>query len=265
MPYFPTGAPLVFIPTDGSFPVPPNHPHVDYASGLVCIPYLSSWDVRSSTLLFAVDAAVVALSAAQHTEQFQNTLVAVSPTPNTPEHSRSELITSLTKRTRNDLSNFRKLSLDTFQNLYSSQQRFEQLSLKLHHHQRHFLHNRKASLSSHYTSLQNQYNSLTAWNQRLLQSYSSTSADKSNRPPFSVHQQAISCIASDYAIDDVLAQIDEAICNGVISVGVYVSTTRRVSREQFFTRALLQKIERLLANAKSPCHIELQPSTEHST
>jgi len=55
-------------------------------------------------------------------------------------------------------------------------------------------------------------------------------------------KQLIRAVAKDSAIDDTLFCLDRALGEDVIDVKTYLKQVRKLAREQFFTRALVQKI-----------------------
>lgn len=60
-------------------------------------------------------------------------------------------------------------------------------------------------------------------------------------------EQTVDCMAEDSAHTDALDQVDEAFVHGVIDEERYMKDIRRLSRNQFYPRALRRKIERTVA------------------
>ena len=56
-----------------------------------------------------------------------------------------------------------------------------------------------------------------------------------------VHQQILSCQADDLAINDAIFVLGDAFRRNLISTEVYLKRVRNCSRNQFYTRALLNK------------------------
>ena len=57
----------------------------------------------------------------------------------------------------------------------------------------------------------------------------------------SVHRQILNCQVEDWAIDDAVYMLGEALRRGVISTEVYLKRVRNFSRKQFYARALMDK------------------------
>ena len=57
----------------------------------------------------------------------------------------------------------------------------------------------------------------------------------------SIHRQILNCQVEDWAIDDAIYMIGEALRRGVISTEVYLKRVRNFSRKQFYARALMDK------------------------
>lgn len=64
-------------------------------------------------------------------------------------------------------------------------------------------------------------------------------------------EQIVDCTSHDAAYTDALDRVDEAFVQGVIDQEKYLKDIRRLSREQFFHRALRRKIE-ITASKKPP-------------
>ena len=57
----------------------------------------------------------------------------------------------------------------------------------------------------------------------------------------SIHRQILNCQVEDWAIDDAIYILGEAVRRGVISTEVYLKRVRNFSRKQFYARALMDK------------------------
>ena len=56
-----------------------------------------------------------------------------------------------------------------------------------------------------------------------------------------IHRQILNCQVEDWAIDDAIYILGDAVRRGVISTEVYLKRVRNYSRKQFYTRALMDK------------------------
>ena len=56
-----------------------------------------------------------------------------------------------------------------------------------------------------------------------------------------IHRQILNCQVEDWAIDDAIYILGDAVRRGVISTEVYLKRVRNFSRKQFYTRALMDK------------------------
>ena len=56
-----------------------------------------------------------------------------------------------------------------------------------------------------------------------------------------IHRQILNCQVEDWAIDDAIYILGDAVRRGVISTEVYLKRVRNFSRKQFYARALMDK------------------------
>ncbi|KAI0567370.1 Elongin-C [Gracilaria domingensis] len=77
------------------------------------------------------------------------------------------------------------------------------------------------------------------------------SIDDVTLPPTMLSEQSLKAKAADAALADALDQVDEAIDKGVIDTDTYMREVRKLARLQFFHRAMLRKIQVLLAATES--------------
>lgn len=53
----------------------------------------------------------------------------------------------------------------------------------------------------------------------------------------------LDCLAKDMALEDLMYALDKAIEQGVVPSGTYIRQVRAMAREQFFHRAMVQKLK----------------------
>ena len=56
-----------------------------------------------------------------------------------------------------------------------------------------------------------------------------------------IHRQILNCQVEDWAIDDAIYILGDAVRRGAISTEVYLKRVRNFSRKQFYARALMDK------------------------
>lgn len=268
MPYFPKGPPLVFVLNDFAseeiaFPIRPNHPHLDYHTGLVYTPYLSQWHARSSTVLSAVDETIRALTSVHRyyyepqlpltpSSSYSTDLVCQTGSPpsssdsfdSTSHVSKAELIASLTKRLSVSMNNLHRVSNQTMASLRLKNDSLLDVLTEAKRKQKQYSTRQEnmSALSDKYKSLLGTKQQLKQLNSRCEQSHENLCVDEATKAPQTMQNQAMSCLASDQACDDVLEQMDEALCKGVVSLTDYLTAVRGVAREQFFARALALRL-----------------------
>lgn len=259
MPYHPKGPPLIFILSDDSMPLRPNHPHVDHTTGMVYVPYLSQWDPRLSCISDAVQATISAISSSL--PLYANspllalpapTLVCTraSPTAPAPVDCRRELIYNLSKRLLHALTQNSTAASAVMSNLQRSKENLiSRLRMDSERHNS-APKAEMASLLARRTELNEQAALLSQWRESHPYVHVDASIDVDTQPRHTRQQQVINCTALDYASDDVMDQLDEALCEGIISVSTYVIRVRRIARDQFFARALLRAIQQESIQAK---------------
>lgn len=267
MPYFPKGPPLVFVlnnfaTEEIAFPIRPNHPHLDYHTGLVYIPYLSQWHARSSTVLSAVDETIRALTSVHRhyyepqlpltpSSSYSTDLVCHTGSPpssngsfdETSHVSKAELIASLSKRLSVSMHNLHRVSNQTIASLQSKKDSLlDALTETKRQRQQYQTRQDMSVLLDKHQSLLGTKHQLEQLNSRYEQSHESLCVDEATQAPQTIQNQTMSCLASDQACDDVLEQMDEALCKGVVSLTDYLTAVRGVAREQFFARALVLRL-----------------------
>ena len=80
-----------------------------------------------------------------------------------------------------------------------------------------------------------------------------------------MHHQILNCQVEDWAIDDAIYILGDAVRRGVISTEVYLKRVRNYSRKQFYTRALMEKCREVsgLDDDKTDCAFSLVETSKN--
>lgn len=250
MAYHPTGPPLMFVVPTSTMVFRQRHPHVDYTNGLVYLPYLSEWDALSSSLCGAINSMIIV---------FSRTPPVYSRDPaqviSQEEVERRRLSRRISERVELALTKKNAEAADTIAKLHirkdaviQEESARQSLSQQLYR-ERFDIHRAQNSLRDKLTALHK-------WHADHLHPLPDADIDDITHPATVLQQQSIDCGARDAALTDALDQLDEAIAKGVIDDETYMRDVRRIAREQFFTRALLRKVQQSFAAVAEPVRTE---------
>lgn len=243
MPYHPHGAPLIFIVPSNPMRIQPCHPHVDSTSGLIYLPYLSRWHVSKSNVLAAVCATVDAFDSlpplychsqppVQHFEDERRRLVSLlSQNASTVLSKRSADAT----RTLDSLNNVKRQYLSDVSSgeaCHSQETRDKHPLLRFE----------MDRLRYAKKQLETKRNMLLQWRRQHPTPEANSTIDDITQPRHIAHSQMLHCSGLDYATTDTLDQLDEALCASLLPHETYIRHVRRLARDQFFARALANRL-----------------------
>lgn len=244
MPYHPLGPPLMHVVPSRSMIFRQRHPHVDYTNGLVYLPYLSHWDPLTSTIDGAVRAMIHAFS-------IKPPVYSRGRNSGTGEDlERRQLIRALTQRMSEALL---KNTNAAMQEVGGMLKRKDSLLREdpLRQSMKRQLSRQKLELETGHEQLESRKKSLEQWNELHPAPPTDANIDQITRPRTVLQDQNLECSAQDAAMADALDQMDEAIAKGVIDTSTYMREVRRVAREQFFVRALGNRVLHMAASTES--------------
>jgi len=98
---------------------------------------------------------------------------------------------------------------------------------------------KNAELESH---LKRQYDELSHWVEQHDKAENQINIDQITEPEIDVNAQLLHLQAEDLAIEDTQYYLDKALQKASIDLNSYLKATRSLSEEQFFIRALINKI-----------------------
>lgn len=241
MPYHPAGPPLAFVVPTRTMVFRQRHPHVDSLNGRVYMPYLSSWDALTSTILGTVNAMIQVFSIKPPVYSHQ------TPSVSTQEdYERQLLIRELSQRFNTALSRNTFTARRTIQRMVAKQEALKQEESALQTKKREVL-REKADLETTERHVRQAVHDLRRWRTQHPDAPTGASIDGMTRPRTLFREQLIDCSALDAAQTEALDQIDEAFATGVIQNEKYVLDVRKIARQQFFTRALQRRVQQQIA------------------
>lgn len=222
MSYHPNGPPKMYVKPTQNMEVKQRHDHVD-RNGLIYLPYLTTWDPIRSSLIGGISAMIEVFSRIPPVYAVNNS--------SGGKDVRNKNLANLTARCT---------------------KRFQEISDEATNDAIHLLSKRDASTTSNNGDSNSGINvgKLKQEKEHLekyIKDFNVTAGDidvDTMIHPRNIHaEQIMQCLAKDSALDDALAQIEDAKLTGIIDLETFMRETSRLAREQFFARALLRKVK----------------------
>lgn len=270
---FPECAPYVYVVPTATMQVAERHKHVD-AQGRCYLPYLHGWNAHNSSLnvlvielmsCFAQQPPVYAKRANQQSRPAVNNYRPPAanynsykqPPPSTynntnnnnssynqpPPQQNNKLIVQ--EKTSREMKEVLEKELNIIsKDIVDMMKKKHKIEIKKRGIERTFEKSNKEfdKLQERKSELEQECAILTSW---LEQNEASLDIDVDNVVSASdTHaKQLFEVTAKDYAITDVLYDLEECLGDQTIDLSLFLRQIRKISREQFFERALKQKIE----------------------
>jgi len=213
-----------------------RHSHVD-KEGRVYLPnYLSVWDPTQFTF-YGVAVAMIRVFSAEPPVNSRPTVA--GPSENEPE--RRLLISTLAKRITTHLSDVNDEALGEVGQLLHRKEELIKSDKHATEEMRAKATEFKA-VEDELAQVKKTQSDLEEWVKTVGTVNEDLHIDEMLRHRNALDEQVMECTAEDAAYSDALDQLDEALVKGVIDHEVYMKEIRRISREQFFPRALRRKI-----------------------
>jgi len=216
MSYHPNGPPKMYVKPTQNMEVKQRHDHVD-RNGLIYLPYLTTWDPIRSSLIGGISAMIEVFSRIPPVYAVNNSS---SGGKNTREQNLANLTARCTKRFQEISDEATNDAIQLLSKRDAGSKNAVQIS-KLKQEKEHL--------------------------EKYIKDFNVTAGDidvDTMIHPRNTHaEQIMQCLAKDSALDDALAQIEDAKLTGVIDLETFMRETSRLAREQFFARALLRKVK----------------------
>ncbi|MES1915517.1 MAG: hypothetical protein MHM6MM_007446 [Cercozoa sp. M6MM] len=243
-PRFPYAPPMCYVVPTANMSIKARHRHVD-TQGLIFLPYLSNWNARSSLIelvtmissVFSADPPVYSKppsgggeSRGQQRPQQQQQ----------PQNERERLVQQVTQQLQQVLPGMLKEITTDMESLLKRQDDLRESSEKVG--------DGVQKMRQATENLRQKTAQLDAANQDLLAYVSQQEAMPEQSaldvvaPRDAWSQKMAELVAEDHALDDTVYALDKCLSDGRVSLDVYLRQVRKLSREQFFARALASKI-----------------------
>lgn len=241
MPHYPDEAPVPYVRPTASMVIRERHSRVD-KEGRVYLPnYLAVWDPAQFTF-YGVVVAMIRVFSTEPPVNSRPTVAASS----TEEAERRLLIANLSKRITDHLVRVNDEALAEIGQLLDKKEDIIKSDKHATEEMRAKATQLKAS-EDELQSLTNTHAELDAWVKSVGTVNDDQHIDDRLHHRTTLDEQMTQCSAEDGAYSDALDQLDEAFVKGVIDHDTYMKEIRRISREQFFPRALRRKISLMQA------------------
>lgn len=258
---YPHHPPLCFVTPTQSMVIKERHPHVD-RSGRCYLPYLTQWNAQVSNLavligqlalIFGQNPPVFERASQprpqpQPQPQFQPQPVSVHPPIRPLPVPSKDTNDSVLLRTTTDnvthklqarLLEVAQMKTKEIDSLFDSQHKLEERNTQIEALKEQFK-KEKESLVGMITAMTQKDDELTKWQSQ--QTGQEIDIDKVIEPKDVLSQQILDLVAEENALEDVLYVLDQALHRDRIDLDNYLKLIRGYSREQFFRKALLNKV-----------------------
>lgn len=223
MHYHPSGPPIMHVKPTADMEVKQRHDHVD-RNGQVYLPYLTNWYPARSSLVGAISAMIDVFSR-------------IPPVYSRPADERVRLLKTLTSRVKTRLTEISEEATTDAAKLLSKRDGSETMSIAKNVHSL-----RKEEKKLHDYIIQNRVRE------------GNIDVDTMIHPRDLHSEQVMQCLAKDSALQDALAQVEDARLAGQLDIETCLRETSRLARDQFYARALLRKVKMHQAHANSAKH-----------
>lgn len=245
MRHYPNEAPIPYVRPTASMVLRQRHPHVDSEGRVYLNRYLSEWDPTQYTF-YGVAAAMIRVFT--HQPPVNSRPPVASPATEGPE--RGQLIMSLSKRISDRLNEVNEEATEEIGVLLQQKDELVVSDKNMSDEMREKAMQYKAA-TDQLDGTQARIKELEEWVRSVGSTGEESHIDDRLRYKNILDEQVVDCAAHDAAYSDALDRVDDAFVQNVIDQERYMKDIRRLSREQFFHRALKRRIE-LTASRKPP-------------
>jgi len=270
---YPNRPPIPYVTPTQDMRIKDGHKHVDHL-GMIYLPYLHHWSARTSNLLemvtiissvfstdppvFRVPSGQSANTQTQQQQQYQqspNSYYSASPQQHPPPRQqtppvdpevtrRQELISQLTSKLRAQLQDELSLKAMLTEDLVAQetqiQQHAKEIDAKLQQ-----MRSQIQTFQQVKQQLQAKNDEIRTWlQQNETRAITVEDADRLCYPKDTWSKQLLECVSLDYAIDDAYYVLDRCLANEKIDLRTYTKQIRNLAHQQFYARALLQRIQK---------------------
>lgn len=246
MSYHPAGPPVMFVTPTRTMMIRERHEHVD-SSGLVYLPYLSNWDPVQSNIKSAI------MAMAQVFSHMPPVYSQVQRNPVADEQRRLSMVANVSKQVENRLRAVSDDAMNDLAVLLNEKDKISRAAANVTGEMRE-ISAKSESLNETLVVSTTERDQLEEWITKFGVRNGDVDVDHMIYPQDVQSQQQVECLAEDAALSEALNQLDEALSNQVITLETFMKETRRISRDQFFARALLRKVRMHQAQQLLPVH-----------
>lgn len=240
MPHYPNEAPVPYVRPTPSMVIRERHSHVD-AEGRVYLPhYISIWDPTQFTF-YGVVVQMIRVFSVEPPVHARPTAM-----PSAEEPERRQLISVLSKRIKERLDDVNEEATNEIAALLAKKDDLIQTDKTANEEMRQKA-TAQRNAEDEVNSTKETLDALEKWVKSVGNARQDLEIDELLRYKDMLDEQIVDCMAQDSAYTDALDQVDEAFVHGVIDEERYMKDVRRLSRNQFYPRALRRKIERTVA------------------
>lgn len=243
-PRYPNDAPVPYVRPTPAMVLRERHSTVD-KEGRVYLLYLSGWDPSKCNMYGVVIAMIRIFSVEPPVNSRSN-----STTQSADEPERRNLIAALSKRISGHLQDVNEEAIEEICRLFAKKDDAINTDIYANEHtqQRDKAYKLATEKLKSTLALKDE---LQQWNTSVADVKQDAHVDDMLHHCNILDHQILECVAQDYAYADSLDQIDEAFVKGLIDHDAYMKHIRHISREQFYPRALRNKIEMVRAKQRA--------------
>jgi len=273
---YPGYPPLVYVtPTPNMYIASEKCAYVD-TSGLVMLPYLAHWDPSSYSIagligvlvsVFSANPPVFSKSTCTTTKPRATTTTAslpVSPSCNgrqkkrsppvqansAEEEHRRELVTLVSEKVQRKLEDMEQRSKKEISQLAESRQALQKASEAIQEGIDSIAVSR-VEAEKEASNVEKTLNDTRKWLRENKHLKGELNIDDIIIFPDSVQRKIVQYRATDAALQDALFLLDEALERGLVEVSVFLKEVRRLAKEQYKCRGMIQHLSRQRRNFSS--------------
>ncbi|EME28345.1 Tumor susceptibility gene 101 protein [Galdieria sulphuraria] len=259
---YPSYPPLVYVTPTPNMYIPSDHPYVD-TSGLVNLTYLAKWDPSSYSIAGLIGVLVSIFSSkppvfAKTSRRSQSAEIVNKPLPVSPtcraetpptqrvsaeEEHRREMVTLVSGKVKGQLENAEKKGKTEISQLLEVRQALQKGAEAIQEGLD-SISVARVDAEREFSNTERQLTQTRQWLEENKHLKGTLDIDDIIIFPDNVQRKIVQYRAKDSALQDALCLLDEALEMNLIDLAVFLKEVRRLAKEQYKCRGMIQYLSR---------------------